>query len=234
MRPSLDKWYHVGDLHLYNVINRIIKECRITFSREDLSNLRLVNKDNVAIVPKVICWIWIDFTPLHEPRLGYENQELIDPYRVEMAIAAMIHFGLDLGKFIRFLSGEYTGQYWDIRRTLDAVRDHVTTNDYNHIKQILSDGCPAQLTFEEPLSNKLEFISRGNSKNFIANPKLVRKTMNKEGRYSHLVPMDSIFCKFSPYLRHTTQSIVIKEGKMIALSGMARQSWSLPILSWIR
>ena len=75
------------------------------------------------------------------------------------------------------------------------------------------DGCPAQLTFEEPLSNKLEFISRGNSKNFIANPKLVRKMMNKEDRYSHLVPMDPILCKFSPYLHHTTQSIVIKEGK---------------------
>ena len=75
------------------------------------------------------------------------------------------------------------------------------------------DGCPAQLTFEEPLSNKLEFISCGNSKNFIANPKLVRKTMNKEDRYSHLVPMDPILCKFSPYLCHTTQSIVIKEGK---------------------
>ena len=27
MRPSLDKWYCVGDLHLYNVITTIIKEC---------------------------------------------------------------------------------------------------------------------------------------------------------------------------------------------------------------
>jgi hypothetical protein len=37
--------------------------------------------------------------------------------------------------------------------------------------------------------------------------------MNKEDRYSHLVPMDPILCKVSPYLHHTTQSIVIKEGK---------------------
>ena len=37
--------------------------------------------------------------------------------------------------------------------------------------------------------------------------------MNKEDRYSHLVPMDPILCKFSPYLCHTTQSIVKKEGK---------------------
>ncbi len=37
--------------------------------------------------------------------------------------------------------------------------------------------------------------------------------MNKEDRYSHLVPMDPLLCKLSPYLCHTVQSIVIKNRK---------------------
>ncbi len=37
--------------------------------------------------------------------------------------------------------------------------------------------------------------------------------MNKEDHYSHLVPMDQLLCKLSPYLRHTMQSILIKDGK---------------------
>jgi hypothetical protein len=37
--------------------------------------------------------------------------------------------------------------------------------------------------------------------------------MNKEDRYSHLVPIDPLLCKLSPYLCHTMQSIVIKDGK---------------------
>ncbi len=37
--------------------------------------------------------------------------------------------------------------------------------------------------------------------------------MNKEDRYSHLVPMDPLLCKLSPYLCHTIQSIVIKDSK---------------------
>jgi hypothetical protein len=37
--------------------------------------------------------------------------------------------------------------------------------------------------------------------------------MNKEDCYSHLVPMDLLLCKLSSYLRHTMQSIVIKDGK---------------------
>ncbi len=64
MRPSLDKWYQVGDLHLYNVITTIIKECRVSVSKEDISNLCLVNKDFANIVPKVLHWLRVDFTPL--------------------------------------------------------------------------------------------------------------------------------------------------------------------------
>ncbi len=34
--------------------------------------------------------------------------------------------------------------------------------------------------------------------------------MNKEDQYSHLIPHDEIMCHFSPYCRHTTQTMVIK------------------------
>ncbi len=134
-----------------------------------------MDKDFANIVPKVLHWLQVDFTPLQDPHLGYEQQDHIDSYCVEMASAAMIHFGLDPGKFVRILSGKYTGQYWDIPCTLDAIQDHVTSEDYGHIKQILLDGCPAQLTFKEPLSNKLELISHGDSKSFVENPQLVQK-----------------------------------------------------------
>ncbi len=106
MRPSLDKWYQVGDLHLYNVIITIIKECRVSFLKEDLSNLCLVNKDFANIVPKVLCWLRVNFTLLQDPCLGYKQQDHINPYHVEIASAAMIHFGLDPGKLVRFLSGK--------------------------------------------------------------------------------------------------------------------------------
>jgi hypothetical protein len=37
--------------------------------------------------------------------------------------------------------------------------------------------------------------------------------MNKEVRYSHLIPLDEIMCCFSPYCCHTTQTMVIKARK---------------------
>jgi hypothetical protein len=59
----------------------------------------------------------------------------------------------------------------------------------------------------------METISRGNSKRFNDNPEIVKKTMNKEDRYSHIVFLDIPICLLLPYLRHTTQTMVIKEDK---------------------
>ncbi len=111
----------MGDLHLYNVITTVIKECRVSFLKEDLSNLCLVTKDFANIVTKVLRWLQDGFTPLQDPCLGYNQQDHINPHCMEMASAAMIHFGLDPGKFVRFLSGKYTGQQWDARCTLRAI-----------------------------------------------------------------------------------------------------------------
>jgi hypothetical protein len=131
-----------------------------------------------------------------------------------MANAAIAHFGLDPGRFVQWMGGEYTGQHQDAHSTLAAVQGHVLANDYAHMKRILLDSCPAQLKFEEPLSNKIEMIECGNSKSFNDNTNLVLKTMNKEDRYSHLIPLDEIMCRFlSSYCRHTTQTMVIKAGK---------------------
>jgi hypothetical protein len=111
----------------------------------------------------------------------------------------MVHFGLDPGKFIRWLGGKYTGYHCDLQTTLDAVQSHVTPNDFEHMKRILLDGCPAELMFTEPLDNKLAMLKRGNSKTFKANPNLIKKAMNKEDPYSHLVPINNDICRASAF-----------------------------------
>ncbi len=122
----------------------------------------------------------MDFSLLCKPRYNYKQQERINPHRVKMESAAMVHFGLDPGKFVRWMGGKYTGYHPDVQRTLAAVRPYITADDYNHIEQILLDDCFAELMFTEPLDNKLKMIRQGNLKSFNDNPDLVRKVMNKE------------------------------------------------------
>jgi hypothetical protein len=115
----------VSNLYLHNVIITVIKEHRAIFSAEDLSNIQLVSKDFANMVPKVLCWLQVNFTPISQPQLGYKEQTHIDPHCIKMASVAMVYFGLDPGKFVRFLAGEYTGQHQDVWRSLNTVQDHV-------------------------------------------------------------------------------------------------------------
>jgi hypothetical protein len=212
MKPSTDKYYQDKELTIYNVITIVIREYT-AFSKNELSSIRLLNTDIAEMIPKLQQWLQIDFSLLRDPRLNYKSQMQIDPHQVRTANAAMAHFGLDLGRFIQWMGGKYTGQHWDAYSTLAAVQGHVLANDYTHMERILLGGCPAQLDFEEPLSNKIDMIERGNSKSFNDSINLVLKTINKEDRYSHLIPLDEIMCCFSPYCCHTTQTMVIKAEK---------------------
>jgi hypothetical protein len=57
-------------------------------------------KDFALLVPKIARWLTVDVSLLRKPWYNYEQQEQIDPHRAEMASAAMVHFGLDPGKFV--------------------------------------------------------------------------------------------------------------------------------------
>jgi hypothetical protein len=144
MRPSKDKFYQVDVLELHSVIATILKEFRVEFMAQDLHNLCLVCKDFASLVPKITRWLTVDFSLLCKPWYNYEQQEQIDPHCIEMASAAMVHFGLDPRKFVRWMGGEYTGYHRDVQRTLVTVRPYIIAEDCNHIERILLDGCPAE------------------------------------------------------------------------------------------
>jgi len=213
MKPRRSIYYRVEELTLYNVITTVLKEYLGSFTPEDQLHLSCVNKDFATMIPNTKRWLSLDFSSLRDPIPDYELQTTISQHRVDMASAAMVHFGLDIGRFVRWLGGEYTNEHHDFEQTLMTVKEHISEEDYNHLVRIFYDGCPAELVFEEKLSNKMIMIERGNSKSFIENPELVKTKLAKEVKYSHVLPMHPLICTFSPTCRHTTQTLVMKEGK---------------------
>ncbi len=81
------------------------------------------------------------------------------------------------------------------------------------MRRILLDSCPAEFMFTEPLDNKLAMLKHGNLKTFKADPNLIKKVMNKEDCYSHLVPINKDICRTSAFCHSTTQTVVIKPVK---------------------
>jgi hypothetical protein len=109
MKPSSNKYYRVKDLTIYNVVTIVIQEYT-AFSKNELSSIRLINTDFSKMIPKLKHWLQTDFSTLHKPQLNYKNQMQIDPHQVCTANAAMAHLGLDPGRFVQWMSGEYTSQ----------------------------------------------------------------------------------------------------------------------------
>ena len=158
MKPSIKKYYQVQELTLYNVITTVIKECRESFSTTHLTNISTINKHFSVMIPNTMRWLKTDFSLLCKPRHDYKHQTTILPRRVEMASAAMVHIGLDPGKLVRWLGGEYIGARREVNHTLAAAEAHVITDDFKHMKRILLDGSPYKLKFNKLLSNKAVMI----------------------------------------------------------------------------
>jgi hypothetical protein len=100
------------------------------------------------------------------------------------------------------MGGKYTGQHQDAHSALAAVRGHVLADDYAHMKWILLDGCPAQLDFEEPLSNKIKMIKCGNSKSFnnLSRPNIITGKINYFYRYIILYQINILLVQYGKCL----------------------------------
>jgi hypothetical protein len=109
MMPSSDDYYQVKELTIYNVITIVIREYA-AFSKNKLSSIHLIKTDFSRMIPKLKRWLQMDFSTLRKPQLNYKNQMQTNPHRVCMANAAMVHFGLDPGRFVQWMGGKYTGQ----------------------------------------------------------------------------------------------------------------------------
>ena len=213
MQPSLDLQYRVRDLSIENVLVFIVKHHEAYLSSQDLSSLKQVNTLFEEMISDVIELWSIDFSwPLKIPRLNYADQQSICPHRVSLATAGLIHYGLHPGMLVRYLKGDYVGESRHHIRVLNEVSSHISIEDANHIKRILTLGCPAKLVLEEESSNKLSVIKKGNQQTFLAHPEVAIKTMNKEERYSHLIVLWSRVVSPPPYLRCTPQGMREKRG----------------------
>jgi len=148
-----------------------------------------------------------------EPRLGYVEQTMIQFSRVNMATACAVHYSLHPGMIIRYIKGEYIGKNRNVPQILKDISLHVNETDATHIERIPTQGCPLRLSFKETSEMKASIIQKGNQATFKMNPEIVIKTMTKEEKHSHVLPVKFWVLHFSPWCRHTAQGMQIKPGK---------------------
>ena len=107
---------------------------------------------------KMICWSkTLISSSIKNPIDNYSQQKNIDPERVKQFLASALHFDLDMATVIRFLGGNYTGEYRDTKRTIKALKD--TNCDKQIIKDIertLLVGCPNKMNSSSTHGNLMK------------------------------------------------------------------------------
>ena len=83
------------------------------------------------------------------------------------------------------MNGECTGAWRNEEKILTAVASVISEEDYQHIKQILTQWCLSELTCKEQESSKLHVLRGGNHKSVSQHMDGVNGICNKEDRYSH-------------------------------------------------
>ncbi len=212
MKPILNHQYMVSDLSLDNVIVEILKSSDSFLMDEDVTNLAAVNSLYQEMVHDIVKLRTLVFRQLQEPRIGYAEQTAIQSSQVDMATACAIHYSLHPGMVIRYLKGKYIGENRNVPQILRNVLSHVDESDAAHIKRILTQGCPSRLSFKETSEMKAYIFKKGNQAMFKMYPDIVTKTMNKEDRRSHLLPVKLWVLHLSPWCHHTAQGMLVKPG----------------------
>lgn len=213
MRPTIHKTYRVDDLSFENVLVVVLKhmpELNVQFrlTESDYATMMCLSADIREIVSETRRLMKVDFSSLREPMVNYAEQTEIDEDRVDQAGAAMVHAGLDPGMMIRWLGNEYTAAHRDVETTLAAIKPHVSEEDYTAVREINYEGSPHNLELLESNESKMEMIGVGNGPTIKQFAPLVRKTLIKELRYSHMIAVPRWMLKTSPYCRHTRQDFV--------------------------
>jgi hypothetical protein len=213
MKPDKNHQYRVQDLRIENVIVIVLKSVDGFLSDVGIKKLHCLNLLFNEMATDVCKLRILDFSSLREPRIGYADQQEIQMPRVDMATPGMIHYSLHPGMLIRCLKGEYVGESRDASQIVNDVLPYIKKDDVEHIHRILTNGCPSHINFEEASDMKSFNIEKGNQATFKMYPETVTKTMNKEDRHSHLLPIKLWVLYFSPWCCHTAQGILIKPGK---------------------
>ena len=155
----------------------------------------------------------IKFLKYKNPIDNYTQQKNIDPERVKQFLASALHFDLDMATVIRFLGGNYTGEYRDSKRTVKALKD--TNCDKQIIKDIertLLVGCPIKMNSSSTHDNFMKYFRYGNHTSIAKNPEKTTKTLNKEDKNQYVLPFPVWLTRFIKNLHLTPQGLVCNEG----------------------
>jgi hypothetical protein len=180
---------------------------------EDLGVLSTIHPDFEAMAISTPKLLQVNFASLRDSVPDYASHTSITPTRMWLLTACAVHYDLDFGLVNRYLGGKYTAEWSDVNEIISTCEPIVSPEVLSQMERILTTGCPLYFNWEEDATNKRAFVSWRNLSSVAQHGDLVAKTLAKEVRNSHLIPMAQWVCTCSPCGRHVPENIQFKPRK---------------------
>jgi len=85
----------------------------------------------------------LDWRPLCQPNMNWQDQLEIDPNRVDMRMSMLFHFNMDLAAVHRAIRGNHVGTHRNADIILSRLDGLLYQKILDEIRRILENGCPA-------------------------------------------------------------------------------------------
>jgi hypothetical protein len=155
----------------------------------------------------------VDWTPLLQSNPNWQTQMQIDDHRVDMRMALLFHYNMDLAAVQRHLGGNHVGAHRDSKAIVAAARDLLDPTLLEDLRRVLEDGAPAKFNTEGTHAEFEAMRAYGNHPSLEQNLPKVMETMNKEDRKDHVLTFPAWLAPFIPHLMLNPNGLVVKLGK---------------------
>jgi hypothetical protein len=128
---KLYRWTPQQRLHCYKAEAKFLYTINFLIKLNWLDNESLGVRSTIhpgfeAMVISIPRLLQVDFTSLKDPVLNYASHTSIAPTRVRLLTACAVHYSLDFGLVTRYLGGNYTVEWGDVKEILFLSEPFVT------------------------------------------------------------------------------------------------------------
>ena len=106
----------------------------------------------------------LSFLSLQTPDSDYASKTCIPADRVSKFLACDLHYDLDLSLVIRFVQGNFTASYRNVKHIVHNLKqaDNISQYIIDQVERIMTAGCPSYFNNSSSRTNFIDYLQYGN------------------------------------------------------------------------
>jgi hypothetical protein len=179
----------------------------------------------------------VNFRPLRGFDTNWEATTEIDPNRVRMATAALLHFDGNVADLVWWIAGTHVGAHYDIGATLAYLRSKILPHLCRTLERILRHGAPTICNATASDANFEAYRLYGNHASVTDEPKVTYRTLLKDAKRGYCIIVDQRMARFTLNCHLTPNGLVDvnhphKNPRPIFDGAFQPEPWCFGINNW--